>query len=270
MQTIDPTIVKQVFPALEIMGWFTCGSEPRSWEFTIQAQMKERYDSPLLVMLDPSEGATVSSGKNGADLPLTIYETTIEVSHASTETKTLFIEAYWKLETGESERIAVDHISKANTVTETGGADGDASCKIHFGRNATQLLTNFAVIAYLTAQSNAVRMLSTRVNLLRDYVEDVKCERTSGDHQILTQISALCQRLPAITGAPFKKEFDDERGDVMLLGHLAALTKGAKRLSDISDMYETIRKEMKSHAVFPTDTQRAWGYRSPPGLSDCK
>jgi hypothetical protein len=91
---------KQTFPNLDFVGWFTTAQLSESTLY-----MHNLFTSltplPILIVLDPS-GLSAS----GSDaLPITIYESipavgTVEVG-----------EVEFRLETGEAERIGVEHVS---------------------------------------------------------------------------------------------------------------------------------------------------------------
>lgn len=52
-------------------------------------------------------------------MPVTVYESATELAPGGTAPQTVFMRAQYKIETGEAERIAVDHASKPS-----GGAEG--------------------------------------------------------------------------------------------------------------------------------------------------
>lgn len=58
---------------------------------------------------------------SGKDLPVTVYESTMEIVDSAPQV--VFRAVDYEIETGEAERVAVDHASKASTVTE-GGQSG--------------------------------------------------------------------------------------------------------------------------------------------------
>ncbi|CAG8655406.1 18728_t:CDS:2 [Racocetra fulgida] len=68
-------------------------------------------ESPLFLQMNPFEMVT---SKN---LPITVYESIIDIIDG--QAHTLFIKSQYKIETGEAERIAVDHV--AHTTLGEGG-----------------------------------------------------------------------------------------------------------------------------------------------------
>lgn len=129
---------KQVFPSLEFIGWYTVAYRPtprhialheqvrfihlskRSSIYSIMSLQFLPYSStPLLLVLQPSSTFTASAEFSAGSLPFKAYEPTIEIRDR--KSRAVFIEAPFKVETGEAERIAVDYAAK-------GGA-GSATCE---------------------------------------------------------------------------------------------------------------------------------------------
>lgn len=74
-------------------------------------------ETPLFLQLSPD------SVTHGKDLPVTIYESVTEIVDNQPQTK--FIVAPYRVETGEAERVAVDHASKS-----TSAGAGDSACTL--------------------------------------------------------------------------------------------------------------------------------------------
>jgi COP9 signalosome complex subunit 6 len=144
--------VKQVFPTFEVLGWYSTGIEPTEEDMHIHKQVRfllsfllglsgcgsltwgrgghnppRRFflemhqflaynESPLFLQLNPQ------SVEHTKDLPLSVYESAMEI--VDNAPRTLFVRSAFKVETGEAERIAVDHTSKPS---DTGGPEGDSS-----------------------------------------------------------------------------------------------------------------------------------------------
>jgi COP9 signalosome complex subunit 6 len=68
-------------------------------------------ESPLFLQMNPYD---IVTSKN---LPITVYESIIDLIDG--QAQTMFIKSQYKIETGEAERIAVDHV--AHTTLGEGG-----------------------------------------------------------------------------------------------------------------------------------------------------
>ncbi|CAG8440894.1 8055_t:CDS:2 [Acaulospora morrowiae] len=198
----------QVFPKFDFLGWYTMGSFPTEADIEIHKQMMEFNESPLFLQMNPFEMVT---SKN---LPITVYESIIDIIDG--QAHTLFIKSQYKIETGEAERIAVDHV--AHTVLGEGGEGS-------------------SLIAHLTTQRNAIQMLHTRIKLLHQYLDLTNSNQAPVDHDILRQIAGLCNRLPTIDSLDFKQEFLTEYNDVLLTSYLATITKGTNSINELVDKF---------------------------------
>jgi COP9 signalosome complex subunit 6 len=113
--------VKQVFPQLDLMGWYALGTSPTASDIQIHTQFFDLNESPLFLQLDPN---SLTGGHK--ELPLGIYESLIDIIDG--QAQAVFVRAQYKISTGEAERIAVDHASRPSISADKNGAGG--SCKL--------------------------------------------------------------------------------------------------------------------------------------------
>lgn len=109
-------LYKQVFPTLDLLGWYTIGDIPTPQDLEVHKQLLAYNETPLLVQLHQTVSSFENAEVNG-ELPIRVYESVTELVQG--ETTNFFVPAGYKIETGEAERIAVDHASKAGA--ESGG-----------------------------------------------------------------------------------------------------------------------------------------------------
>ncbi|KAF8931463.1 maintenance of mitochondrial structure and function-domain-containing protein [Dissophora ornata] len=202
---------RQVFPAYDFLGWYTIGHKPSMIDIDVLQQLMVYNESPLFLQLDPNEIPTPARS-----LPITVYESIVDI--VDNQPQPMFIKAAYKVETGEAERIAVDHVAHAATHQE-----GESS-----------------LIAHLSGQQNAIKMLDTRIKLLHEYLNDSVQGRVPKDHDLERQISSLCNRLPTISGQAFEEEFMTEYNDVLLTSYLATVTKGTHVMSEMVDKFNVV------------------------------
>ena len=163
-----------------------------------------------------------------------------------------FIPVEYEIETGEAERVAVDFVS--NETASEGGSQA--------GRTSSLVVpsSNFAddsrrkVIAALTTQRNAIKMLYERIAIVLDYLQRLEKGTVDQDSATLRMISALVTSLPAVDSNEFRKEFmtvrasflplyislmcrrhDQEYNDVLLTTYLATLTKELSSANELLD-----------------------------------
>ncbi|KIJ68635.1 hypothetical protein HYDPIDRAFT_82481 [Hydnomerulius pinastri MD-312] len=201
---------KQVFPSLEFIGWYTVAPTPASQHIALQEQFTGYCSTPLLLLLQPSSNVPATSDITGQTLPFKAYEPSVEIRDK--KTRSVFIEAPYKVETGEAERIAVDWTAK--------GGGGSTSLESH-----------------LQTQRAAVKMLHERILVLVQYVTNVIAGQVPMDHTTLRSLSALVASLPASENKGFREEFDTEYEDVQLTAFLSVLTKSTNALNDLVDKH---------------------------------
>ncbi|GJJ77632.1 COP9 signalosome complex subunit 6 [Entomortierella parvispora] len=208
---------RQVFPAYDFLGWYSIGYKPSMIDIDVLQQLMTYNESPLFLQLDPNEISTPAHS-----LPITVYESIVDI--VDNQPQPMFIKAAYKVETGEAERIAVDHVAHAATHQE-----GESS-----------------LVSHLSGQQNAIKMLHTRIKLLHEYLQDSVQGRVPKDRDLERQISSLCNLLPTIAGPAFEEEFLTEYNDVLLTSYLATVTKGTHAMSEMVDKFNIVANQSHS------------------------
>lgn len=102
--------------------------------------------------------------------------------------------------------------------------------------------SHLLVIANLTTQYNAIKMLSDRIQMLVKYTDDVRAGTVPRDHESLRQIASLVARLPASGDiAEFRQEFLTEHNDLLLTIYLSDMTNGVHGLNEVRTARECER-----------------------------
>ncbi|KAK4688504.1 COP9 signalosome complex subunit 6, partial [Tremellales sp. Uapishka_1] len=254
---------KQVFPSLEVVGWYSVGKEPSSEDIDLHRQFANTVDTPIFLLFD-----SVPPPQSPA-LPINIYESFLDPSGEGGEEN--FVALDFGIETGEAERIAVDGVSKGTS------GDGEES----------------ALISNLTTQRNAIRMLYERIQVLLSYVDEIINsqstfphinennvdmshfpEKAKPDYTILRQISALVATLPTMNAPEFKEELMTEYSDVQLTAYLTALTKQLSVLANVSMSQAPLRHLLmfgqytdKHNIIYPPPTDELSGGRGGKGFN---
>jgi COP9 signalosome complex subunit 6 len=107
-------IDKQIFPNLDFVGWFTTAALSPS---TMEAHrlFTSLNPLPILLILDPSG----LSAPNSDTLPIKVYESIPTAGAVDVG------EVEFRLETGEAERIGVEHVSKPQQASDTDRTEAD-------------------------------------------------------------------------------------------------------------------------------------------------
>jgi len=198
--------LKEVFPTLDLLGWYTNGPVVTPQHIAIQGQMTPHNETPLFMLLNTSPSAAMR------ELPLQFFESIIELGAEDQQT-TLFVETGYTLATEEAERIGIDHVAKV--------------------KGATGATTTSEVSEHLGAQHSAIDMLYQRIKIIRSYLKAVKAGQLAQDHDVLREVSGLCSRLP-IDGEQLNggKSVQDAN-DVLLVSYLATITKGTNAVNEM-------------------------------------
>ncbi|KAI8047493.1 maintenance of mitochondrial structure and function-domain-containing protein [Thamnidium elegans] len=206
--------LKQVFPTLDFMGWYSLGPKPTESDLKLHEQFLQVNDSVLFLQMDPN---ALSGGER--EFPIDIYESIIDM--VDERTRLVFIKSTYKVETGEAECIAVDHVAKPSSSSHDTGLGN-------------------TLIAHLTTQRNAIAMLNSRIQFLQQYLQDTKSGAVPVDHDIIRQISSLCRRSPILEKKAFDEQFSTEYNDVLLVAYLASITKGLNAVNDLVDKFNLV------------------------------
>lgn len=119
------------------MGWYSLGPKPTESDLKLHEQVKyitrikkkgggehneltqskkflQVNDSALFLQMDPN---ALSGGER--EFPIDIYESIIDM--VDERTRLVFIKSTYKVETGEAECIAVDHVAKPSSSSHDTG-----------------------------------------------------------------------------------------------------------------------------------------------------
>jgi len=213
---------KKVFKDYEFMGWYSTGTGVFPADMEIHKQISEFNENPLYLQLNP----IIATAQR--DLPIGIFESELRMVE-DTPTQ-LFVKVPYKIETGEAERISVDHIAR---ITPSGGGTGSA------------------LVSHMTAVHNAISMLNQRIKILYAFIEASKSGKIPMDHSLLRRIQSLVNQLPAIDTAQFQQEFINEYNDALLITYLASMTKGANTINEMIDKFNiTFERSSRRRGFF--------------------
>ncbi|GIK00394.1 hypothetical protein Aspvir_004417 [Aspergillus viridinutans] len=272
-------------PALDFVGWWSTASPsgPDASHLPIHRQILQSYnESAVFLAFHPSQVQAAS--RNGAKLPLAIYESVYEGENATENGKAMqidgeeqslsirFRELPFSVETGEAEMIGIDTVARsARTAAalQPSGLQQDAqtSAKTEAGQAEpspdTVVLSHEEeeLIASLNTRLNAIRTLESRISLIKSYLASVShssegqptgTTKAPLSHPILRNINALLSHLSLLTpepGSAFAAESLAQRNDVLLislLGQLGNSIKGMRELGRKTAIMNNIRQSNAS------------------------
>ena len=211
---------KKTFADYEMLGWYsTAAGTPGTSEalqdgdLAIHQALCDFCESSSLLYLTLDPVAALAGVQR--ELPITIFESEVHVV-SDTPTMQLAVVPY-KIDSIESERIAVDHIAH---ILPTGDSNSGSAFSQHLG-----------------TQHTAMSMLAERIDVIKRYLDAVASGTVPGDHEILRGIKSLCARLPALDTSKFADESMRDLNNTLLIAYLGVITKGAGMVNDVVDKY---------------------------------
>lgn len=311
LTTVDKDVHKA--PALEFVGWFTlCPPDGPLPEFvSLQKQATNFYnDNAILLTLHPE--AITSSTSTGGKLPITIYESVYDAEPSKDDgsmqvdgqelSDIRFRPVPYSIDTDETEMIAIDYVAKGagsaaavddgsppavTQPAETPVQDKKGKKKAISSVEATEAKeTNGAEespksltpeeedqIASMTTRLNSVKMLQSRLHLLRTFIqslppsylsspaseEPIPLTPTSPDPTHLPHlrnIQALLTRLalltppnepsPTTTNQPLASASLAQSNDVSLASLLSLLGQDVQSLSELGRKFSLVESNKSS------------------------
>lgn len=223
---------KQVFSEMDFLGWYSTGEVPTEADIDVHKQICEINESPLFLLLNPTS-------TRPADLPLTLLESVIDI--VGGEARMLFVKLGYTLATEEvcdiqaftarindvtyyifqAERIGLDHVARISS--------GNGSIQSR-------------VSEHLLVQHSAIKMLASRVALIRDYVKAVEAGELPHNHEIIREAEALAARLPVLQSDLFQPEFYTQCNDAALMTLMGSVQKSCNNLMQFIHKYNVLHQ----------------------------
>ncbi|KAJ5134661.1 hypothetical protein N7476_002133 [Penicillium atrosanguineum] len=256
-------------PLLDIVGWWSTAppSGPDAAHLPIHQQLLQDYnESAVFLAFHPSQ----LQNRQGAKLPLTVYESVLEGENAADAGKDMQIDGEEKrmnirfrelpcsVETGEAEMIGVDTIAKGSgTATRTeaitpgtaaigskqsgdnNNTDGEQSSQAVLSQEEEELIAN------LNTRLNAIRTLESRISLIKSYVSSISATESSDSkdpflpqlsHTILRNINSLISHLSILSPheqSAFNSEVLSQSNDVLLVSLLGQIGQNVKSMREL-------------------------------------
>jgi len=246
----------------------------------MQIQSEYNLESAILLLFHPE--MVTESSKMGGKLPLSLYEGvwtnegSMEVDGADRNQSLKFREVPYSVETGEAEMISLDFVARgggnATAIQEAAQAppsqadDKKSKSKSKASEtdaNGISKLTSYLssedeeLISSLTAKSNAIKMLQSRLKLIIAYLESlppsyltdkklpVDPNNKSLKQPVLRSISALLSRLPLLSppdSAAFSREFLESKSDVEVISLLSSLTRTVQDTKELGKKWTVVEQ----------------------------
>ena len=96
------------------------------------------------------------------------------------------------------------------------------------------------VSEHFMVQHSAIKMLSSRLVIIRDYVKAVEAGELQYNHEIMRDAKALADRLPVLESALFLPEFYTQCNDVALMTLMGTVQKSCNNLTQFINKFNQL------------------------------
>eukprot|EP01023_Acetabularia_acetabulum_P047845 TRINITY_DN5045_c0_g1_i1.p1 TRINITY_DN5045_c0_g1~~TRINITY_DN5045_c0_g1_i1.p1 ORF type:complete len:315 (-),score=40.44 TRINITY_DN5045_c0_g1_i1:602-1480(-) len=203
---------KQVFPALDVLGWYSTGHNLQPQDLLLQEKIMKgsQCEAAVYLLMD------VQSGDQQQQLPIQLYETQV---HLNTQgvAETHYRRIEFQIETYEAERIGVEQMSKVLPGGQTDSIDQLAQ--------------------HLSGILSAINMLQERIGMLQQLLNGMQSNKVEIQHALIRQINILVHQFPLSRVQDFRQEQILEQGETLICANLSQMTQNAYILLDVVDKY---------------------------------
>lgn len=254
---------RQIFPHYHVVGWYSTGSSITEDDVRLHREVFSALnESPLFMVInteacmtslavrlhgatlvqpsahvldEPGAPRTLDAMKSPAQhsvtaetechvKAITIYQAELHMTDAGPRTK--LMEVPHRYASADSERIAVDHITRHAV---PGGSDGVAT-------------------QHLSTLRQSVQMLSARIDVLLRFLDETTAGKLDVDHAVLRKVAGVCARMPAMETDDLLNAFDQEHYDSTVVNFLCGVTKSLCAMNGLVDSFH-VAYEKSSSAV---------------------
>jgi COP9 signalosome complex subunit 6 len=219
-----------VFPAYQCLGWYLV--TPTNTLATVHIQFHQKMltvnESPLLLHLAVDR---LSQGDD-KEIPLHVYDVSASAlfesggaADTSVGVQDYFSPLEYVVESGEAERVAVEHVAQS--------------------RRANEAETTSVFGAHVQSECTAVQRLQERLDVIRQYALQVSRSDPSNEKQkaLVQRITALQQQLQANEDEDRDAALERQMEDALMLTLVAAMTKSGYVASDVADKAQFMRPQ---------------------------
>ncbi|KAJ2726318.1 COP9 signalosome complex subunit 6 [Coemansia sp. Benny D115] len=296
---------KLIFPNHDVLGWYVVSSNTRVNDgiARLHQSFLGSFPSALLMVFDSTLSGTEASGGSALALPMVIYETAspmrversklgfgsqmveedsdpeyyIEVTgdgsiplEADMALASRLLPLHASVESGEAERIAVEHVANVSRQTsgmgELGSSAGAEDQESSGNSEHSAVVEATKMAAFLSGQRNALEMLHKDILILRAYVGDVISGSARFDPEILQLVQrVLSNRSVVHSDEQFELAMNQEETNYKMALYMVAVTNAVAAVRDVSQRSNVALQGARSkHAAFVPQTQNMMD----GGLSD--
>lgn len=206
-----------VYTTYEVVGWYAVGTDVLPLHMSLHKQIEMNLvQNPLFLLLNPSILSIESKL-----LPIRIFETVQSLVQGSNDQSTLFVDASFRLETGQVEKLAVDEVTKA--------ASGDVSSALELQNQA---------------MTSSVLTLGEKIYTIIKILKGMQSGAIPSDPSLLRRASKIVRYLhTTMAGKELDSTLIDQIDECYMIAYLSSATKAAAHICEIADMYSMVYAE---------------------------
>ncbi|KAJ1860943.1 U2 small nuclear ribonucleoprotein B'', partial [Coemansia sp. RSA 486] len=283
--------IKLIFPKYDVIGWYVVNSSMtiNRGMAELHKTFLNRYPSALMLVFDSSFSGSKGLGNgsgNSMSLPIAVYETLAPtrversklqwdhqandkdverefyVENISDSSIQLDFGVAWAsrllpmrlaVESGEAERIAVEHVANMSRQTTDVDPSGIVSGSVYHGSSSSGDGVNASKMAsFLSGQLNALNMLHKDILILKEYVGDVIAGRAPFDPDVMQLVQRVLSNKPVVKNdEQFDLAMTQEETNYQLASYLNAATSTAATVRELSQRSNIALSSARSrHAAY--------------------
>ncbi|KAJ2139139.1 hypothetical protein J3F82_005829, partial [Coemansia sp. RSA 637] len=153
------------------------------------------------------------------------------------------------LDSGEAERIAVEHVANVSRQTNNEMLNSTPGAK-------EEVADTSRMAVFLSGQRNALEMLAKDIAVLKTYVGDVINGRAEFDADVVQRVQRVLSNRPVLQNNEFSLAMSQEETNFQLAAYLAGITDVAAAVRDVSLRANSALSYARSkHATYVSPNQ---------------
>ena len=212
-----------VYTAYEVVGWYAVGIDMLPVHMNLHKQIETNLvQNPLFLLLNPSILSIESKL-----LPIRIFETVRSSVPGSNDQNIVFVDASFRLETGQVEKLAVDEVTKASS--------GDGSSAIELQNQA---------------MTSSVLTLGEKISTILKILKAMQSGKVPSDPSLLRRASKMVRYLhTSMAGKELDSTLIDQIDECFMITYLSSATKAAAHICEIADTYSMVYSDRLGTSV---------------------
>ncbi|KAJ2142221.1 hypothetical protein IW136_002023 [Coemansia sp. RSA 678] len=276
--------LKIIFPSYDFIGWYAVNTSRKLTPGIAQLheQIIASHASAILMVFDAALADGAASADGSCSLPICVYETLAPVRVERTKLEwygdsagkrqpgvehfvasavdhsipmettvwaSRLVPIQVTLDSGEAERIAVEHVANVSRQTNNEMLNSTPGAK-------EEVADTSRMAVFLSGQRNALEMLAKDIAVLKTYVGDVINGRAEFDADVVQRVQRVLSNRPVLQNNEFSLAMSQEETNFQLAAYLTGITDVAAAVRDVSMRANSALSYARSkHATYVSPNQ---------------